>query len=359
MQFSVIQNTLLTPDSPDKAVYNLILAYKPDQNCAELTTYQPGDWLTVNTKNHDDMISTVLSLLGLTGSEHIELRRIGEVTIYDALQQHLEITQLNPAILNKIKRQYALGDWPDRQAMMDYADGRDIVDLLQAFPTLKTMGVEFLGLLSPLAPRYYSIASQADATGEVSLVYKQVVYEREGRIRQGVASRYLSALSVGKTIEGEFKNNAMFKLPEDPQTPIIMVGAGTGIAPFIGFMQQRAEQATSGKNLLFFGETNRIHSFLFEDELMQWQQEGKLQLFTAFSRDQAEKEYVQDVIRQQKIVIQSQIEQGGVIYICGSQIRLAAAVEQALTEILSECGLDESMSWQALKESRRIQMDVY
>ena len=359
MQFSVIQNRLLTPSSPDKAVYHLTLSTSSKERAVEGIDYQPGDWLTLTVKNHDDIVNAVLALLPLSGHEMIELRRIGEVSVYEALKAYLEITQLNPAILNKIHRQFQLGDWADRQAMMDYANGRDIVDLLIAFPSLQEMGPEFLALLSPLAPRYYSIASQANEETEVSVVYKHVVYEREGRVRQGVASHFLSTLKAGDSIEGEFKSNAMFKLPEDISKPIIMIGAGTGIAPFIGFMQQRAEQEESGQNLLFFGETNRAHSFLFEEELTQWQQQDKLTLFTAFSRDQAEKCYVQDVMLQQKTLIASLIEQGGVIYLCGSQERLAKAVELVLTEICESCLAEKEITVQTLRENRQLQMDVY
>lgn len=359
MQFSVVQNQLLTPQSPDKSVFDLVLKSDINQQPIDEACFQPGDWLALSVENHSDVIDSVLGLLQLSGSELIELRRVGEVTTAEALQKHLEITQLNPAILNKLKRQYDLGDWADRQEMMAYAEGRDIIDLLEAFPSLKKMGTEFLGLLSPLAPRYYSIASAPNSAGTVSVLYKHVCYEREGRERQGVATRFLSVLKKGEMVVGEFKPNPTFKLPENPETPIMMIGAGTGVAPFIGFMQQRSQQEEVGQNVLFFGETHRDSSFLFEEQLLEWQQQDKLVLFTAFSRDQAEKQYIQDVLLQQKDQVIDLIRAGAVIYICGSQDRMALSVEKRLTEMFETEFDDEEISWQSLKEARRIQMDIY
>ena len=359
MQFTVIKNTPLTPQSPDKSVFHLVLSATSNAPLITADDYQTGDWLALDSVNQSGLVDVILELLDLLGSEVTTLRRIGEVTARQALQEHLEITQLNPAILNKLQRQYQMGDWSDRQAMMDYAQDRDIIDLLTAFPALKEMGIDFLRLLSPLAPRYYSIASQVDNQGQVAVVYKQVIYEREGRVREGVASRYLSLLKPGDVIEGEFKANPTFKLPEDPATPIIMVGAGTGIAPFIGFMQQRSQTDQTNQNYLFFGETNRKTSFLFEEQLLNWQQKDQLQLFTAFSRDQAEKMYVQDLLRQKKVQLASLIKEGAIVYLCGSQTRVAEGVEVLFNEMASEGLLGEGVDWQSLKTNRQLQMDVY
>jgi len=359
MQLTVIQNRLLTPQSPDKSIYYLTLKVDSVRENRSDISYQPGDWLTLQAENNLDLVNQTLALLSLSGTEKITLRRHGEVTTTTALQSHLELTQLNPAILNKCQRQYGFGDWADRQAMMDYARGRDIIDLLMLFPSLQAMGLEFLQLLSSLTPRYYSIASILDENNLVSILYKHVRYEREGRERQGVTTRLLADLNTSDTVQGEFIANGNFKLPKDSKVPIIMIGAGTGIAPFIGFMQQRVQDSDGGENLLFFGETHRETSFLFEEDLTDWQAQKKLTLFTAFSRDQPQKIYVQDMIEQQKERIFSLIQSGGIIYICGSQSGLAVGVEAALKELFNESMALDEMNWQSLKDKRQIQMDVY
>lgn len=223
MRLIVKSNQNLTPLCEDKAIYHLVLIPEP----GERLEYQPGDWLTIQAANQMEWVEPLLECLGLTGDESIELRRVGSVSAREALHKHLEISQLNPAILNKLQRQYQLGDWADRQAMMDFAYGRDILDLLDAFPSLGSLGIEFLNLLSPLGPRYYSIASAMEAVGnEVHLVVKLVSYVNEhvsSRVHLGVASYAISRLSAGVEVEAEFKPTPTFQLPEESDTPIVMI----------------------------------------------------------------------------------------------------------------------------------------
>lgn len=363
MKFTVVSNHNLTALCSHKAIYHLVLA-----PAGEPAGYQPGDWLTLQAHNPQAWVDALLSRLRLSGDEPLALRRVGEVTAREALRNHLEISQLNPAILNKLQRQHGLGDWADRQAMIDYAYGRDILDLLEAFPSLAAQGVDFLTLLAPLAPRYYSIASAPVAVGEqVHLLVKQVVYPGpapDKRLHYGVASYAVSQLVAGDEVHAQIKSNPTFKLPEDPATPIIMIGAGTGLAPFIGFMQQRTQQAAGGENVLFFGETHRTCAFLFERELSVWQAQGKLQLHCAFSRDQAHKCYVQHRLWEQREAMWARMrDEGAVLYLCGSQFGLAQAVTATWLQILQTLGgYDEvgaQQQWQAWRESRRVQLDVY
>jgi sulfite reductase (NADPH) flavoprotein alpha-component len=366
MRFRVISNQNITHLCQDKALYHLVL--QPEDG--QLLDYQPGDWLRLQASNQPEWVAALLEELSLSDEEFIELRRVGRVSVKQALTHHLEISQLNPAILNKIQRQYALGNWVDRQAMMDYATGRDILDLLQTFSSLKALGVEFLSLLSPLAPRYYSIASAPVAVGNrIHLVVKLVTYLPEvdsrlaNRRHYGVASYMVSQLQAEDEVEGDIKPNPTFKLPLDSSIPIIMIGAGTGIAPYIGFIQQRVADKTSGQNTLFFGETHQACSFLFSDYLQRCQKVGQLDLFTAFSRDQAEKNYVQDVMQQQAENLWKQIEQGAIIYICGDQYSLAKSVENTWIELIMQFDKVDSESaqntWQAWRKQKRVQLDVY
>lgn len=357
MLLQVTQSQLLTPYSAIKSVYLLSLQHPQ----GERLSYQPGDWLTVQAVNPPELVEKLLECLRLSGEETVCLRRAGEVKVSEALGKHLEITQLNPAILNKMQRQLQLGEWQDRQAMIEHAYGRDILDLLTEFPHMAQMGIEFLDWLAPLAPRYYSIASASDKT--VQILFKAVRYRFNDREKSGVASNFLAGLTSGDLIEADFKENPMFKLPEDPQTPIVMFGAGTGLAPFLGFMQQRVRQLDGGDNLLFFGETEKAHSCLCCDQLEEWKAAGRLELFLAFSRDQAEKRYVQHLMLEQKEKLWSLWEAGAVLYICGSQQYLAPALETLWQKwFMEELGLDASAAqalWQQSRKQKRIQLDVY
>ena len=363
MRLIVKSNQNMTPKSCDKTVFHLVLAPK-DQTCLD---YHAGDWLTVQACNQDVWVQAILNALALTGDETLELRRVGRVTVKEALTAHLEISQLNPAILNKLQRQHQMGEWSDRQAMMDAAYGRDVLDLFEMFPALTAWGLEFISLLSPLAPRYYSIASAPIAVGnEVHLVVKQVVYRNpliSERTHYGVASYAISHLKPGQEVECELKRNPTFQLPEDSTTPIIMLGAGTGIAPYIGFLQQRIADNSAGENILIFGETRQACSFLFGEFLTDCVAQQHLTLFTAFSRDQTEKIYVQNRIREQADLLWRAIQQGAHIYICGSQFGLAEDVKTAWLGLImhyDQVDLDVAeQTWQAWRKQKRLQMDVY
>jgi len=366
MLLTVDSNSCITPLSIDKSIYFLTLSVN-QQNTDETLQYAPGDWLTIQPENRDELVDALLSALSLRGDETVELRRNGEVSVKQALTQHIEISQLNPAILNKLQRQQGLGSWDSRQAMMDYAYGKDILDLLTTFPELKQQGVEFLKLLSPLAPRYYSIASAPNERGQVSLLYKAVQYENADRKRFGVASNYMAQLQAGQVLEVEVKPNPLFTLPEDSSKPVIMVGAGTGLAPFIGFMQQRAaQQQTRQKcaiNLLFFGETYQQSNCLFCDEFKAWQEKGLVQTYYAFSRDQPDKVYVQQRLLEQAEKLWLLLSEGTNFYICGSQFQLAESVKQTMLTIFQQQGkLTEEAAaeyWQTLKTNKQLQLDVY
>ena len=361
MNLTITNNTCLTVNSVDKSIYYLTLCVP--QNSSESLSYEAGDWLIVQPENSPEMVSEVLEKLALTGNESIELRRTGLVTSKQALQKHLELTQLNPAILNKLQRQMGLGDWADRQAMMDYAYGRDILDLLALYPQLKELGLEFFNFLSPLAPRYYSIASAPINAAEVSILYKAVQYKTNNRMRYGVASSMLQYAKPDEVLQVELKSNPTFKLPKNSGTPIIMVGAGTGLAPFIGFMQSREQDELSGEAILFFGETHQKTNCLFCDEFKHWQERGLVECFYAFSRDQADKIYVQQRIVEQAEKVWALVNRGAHFYICGSQTQLAESVKQTMLDLFQSQGAmsaeDSQEFWLALRREKRLQMDVY
>lgn len=356
MQLQVVFNHNLTPLS-EKDIYHIQLSSQTPLD------YQEGDWLKVFPQNLPGLVKIVLKKLNLSGSETLELRRLGSMTVLDALTHHLEITQLNPAILNKIQRQFDLNLWPNRQAMMDDAKGKDIVDLLERFAFLPRLGLDFLALLSPLAPRYYSISSAPIDEYKMDLLYLEVVSQCQERTRFGVASHELAQLQPGDFLKVEISHNATFKLPEHLTTPIIMVGAGTGLAPYRGFCQARFASDEPSENWLFFGEIHRASSFLWQDELEAWQAQRGLNLLCAFSRDQAEKLYVTDLLWQHKKPLWETLQKGAHFYICGSKVGLARGVEQVMLRILqTEGGLSEEQAqaqWRSWKTQRRVQQDVY
>ncbi len=365
MKLTLVEKQNQTPQA-DKTVWCVTFKYQEEAH------YQPGDWLTLKVSNSPVLIAEIKQKLGLTGQERVTLRRVGEVSVDEALTNHLEISQLNPAILNKLQRQYFDYldgySWTDRQQMMEYAYGRDILDLLNAFPKLSSLKTELLTLLSPLAPRYYSIAScETVHPQQVRLLIRQVVYETHHRIHYGVASNYIALMKLGEQIEGDFLSNRNFKLPESSETPIIMIAAGVGLAPFLGFLEAREQQKqagqTVGENWLFFGETHQETTFLCRSELDAWQQQGLLKLTTAFSRDGEEKAYVQHRLLEAGEAVYQQLQAGAVMYVCGSKDKLAPAIEKSLQQILQQyAGLSEEASVervQQLKQTQQLQMDVY
>lgn len=357
MTLKLVERLNLTPNLTQAPSY--LIKLEADQ----ALNYQSGDWVSIQGENCATLVTQILQRLNLNPNNLIELRRAGPVSIQQALSQHLELTLLDPALLNKLKRQHGFELWADRRAMQAYAQNKDILDLLDAFPQLIEMGEAFLQLLSPLAPRYYSIASSPQQNDkQIHIIYKHIEFERNQRLRQGVVSGYLSRAPLGQEIEADIKPNAQFKLPDHPATPIIMLAAGTGIAPFIGFMQERAQQ-NSGDNILFFGEKTQQNHFLCRQQLERWVAQQQLTLHTAFSRDQQQKFYVQDKLWQQRDAFIKSWQQGAQIYLCGDKQGFAAEVEMTIKRIWMQAfnyTQDQANeTWQQSKKQQRIQLDVY
>lgn len=354
MLFQVSSNQNLTP-SADKSIYHLILTAQTP------CPYEAGDWLAVRCYNQPELVEQFLLKMSLRGDEPFEVRREGVMPLREALLNYLELTQINPGILNKCQRLLNLTLWDDRQAMMDYAYGRDIIDLIDEFDWVKPLGMAFVAMLSRLAPRYYSIASApVKSQNQVEVVYRTVVYQTHGRQKQGVATGYMMGLTPGDEVDATIMPNQNFKLPQNLEVPILMLAAGTGVAPFRGFMQARTQMAASSQNWLFYGETHAKTSFIFQSQWADWVKAGQLTLTTAFSRDQAEKIYVQDRLWAHKETVWQWIERGAVIYVCGSQAHFAQSVEAMLKKIITKVGQqNEEIFWQKLKDERRLQMDVY
>ena len=359
----LLVNRLMTEGS-DKETRHFELSLK-DSNLH----YLPGDSLGVLPINCESVVNNLLSAVGLIGDETIEL---GEesLVLKVALINRFACTVLSKIQIKKFnefaqsEKLANLLELANKDALVEYMWGRELMDLFLEFPQPEMSAQDFVGLLRPMPPRLYSIASSISAhPEEVHLTVAVVRYEGNGRKRKGVCSSYL-AERAGDTIPCYFHPNKNFKLPEDSSTPIIMVGPGTGIAPFRAFIEERKAQGSSGKNWLFFGDRSKNTDYLYGDEWEAYQKDGILnQLDLAWSRDQAEKVYVQHKMLEKKGELWSWLNDGAIFYVCGDASRMAKDVDQALRSIAqSEGGVSEedAGSWvKNLQKERRYLKDVY
>ncbi|MBL0477253.1 assimilatory sulfite reductase (NADPH) flavoprotein subunit [Aeromonas veronii] len=328
-------------------------------------TYQPGDALGVWFDNDAELVGEVLALTGLSGDE-----ATAHGTLHAALTSHFELTRLHGGFIT------GLADISDNAALKDLAGDKaqvnalvasaQVVDVLKRFPTALT-AEQLVGLLRPLTPRLYSIASaQSEVEEEVHLTVGVVRYPQEdGTVRSGAASSYLADRLIE---DGEVRvfveHNDNFRLPQNPDTPVIMVGPGTGIAPFRAFMQEREAQGAEGKNWLFFGNPHFTLDFLYQVEWQRYVKSGLLsKISLAFSRDQANKIYVQDRLREAGLELYQWLEAGAHFYVCGDANKMAKDVQEALLEVIAEHGhksreeAEEYLS--ELRRAKRYQRDVY
>ena len=330
--------------------------------------YQPGDALGVWYQNDPELVKELVELLWLKGDEPVTVDG-KTLPLVDALQWHFELTVNTANIVENYatltRSESLLPLVGDKAQLQQYAATTPIVDMVRFSPA-QLDAEALIGLLRPLTPRLYSIASsQAEVESEVHVTLGVVRYEIEGRARAGGASSFLAdRVEEEGEVRVFIEHNDNFRLPANPQTPVIMIGPGTGIAPFRAFMQQRAADGAEGKNWLFFGNPHFTEDFLYQVEWQRYVKEGVLsRIDMAWSRDQKEKIYVQDKLREQGAELWRWINDGAHIYVCGDANRMAKDVEQALLEVIAEFGAmdieaaDEFLS--ELRVERRYQRDVY
>jgi sulfite reductase (NADPH) flavoprotein alpha-component len=331
-------------------------------------TYQAGDALGVWFENDTELVAELIAILGLSGNENIDVG--GErLSLEQALISTLEITQTAPNFISfwadKSQDKALLTLSEDKNAAREYAGNHQIIDVVKAAPA-KVTAQDFVDALRKITPRLYSIASsQAEVEEEVHLTVGLVEYSENDQLRSGGASSFLGKrLAEGGTVKVFIEHNDNFRLPENGDTPVIMIGPGTGIAPFRAFMQEREASEASGDNWLFFGDQTFTQDFLYQVEWQGYLKSGLLtHLDLAFSRDQAAKIYVQDRLREKASEIFAWLERGAHLYICGDMSRMAKDVELALVDIIAEHGkLSTEQAQDYLKELRnakRFQKDVY
>jgi len=298
-------------------------------------TYQPGDALGVLAENSAARVATWLEHFKLDGTTEVQLgaRRL---SLVDTLTRHREITRLARPLL------LALSDTAGNESLKSIvADAAQLTRLLRDVPPLELLrrfpasldAQTLVDLLRPLTPRLYSIASSSDAVGDE--VHLTVAVDPDG-----VASGFLGDRAEGATVPVFIEANPRFRLPADPSRDVIMIGPGTGVAPFRGFVQHRIAAGATGRNWLFFGAPKLRDDFLYQTEWLDARQKGQLRLDVAFSRDQAHKVYVQDRLREQAGELNRWLDGGAQVFVCGDATRMAPDVHAALIDVVTQGGLD-------------------
>ncbi|NLR44247.1 assimilatory sulfite reductase (NADPH) flavoprotein subunit [Priestia megaterium] len=334
-------------------------------------TYEPGDSLGIYPENDPELVDLLLNEFKWDASESVTVNKEGETRpLREALLSNFEITVLTKPLLkqateltgnDKLK---ALVE--NREELKAYTQGRDVIDLVRDFGPWNVSAQEFVAILRKMPARLYSIASSLSANpDEVHLTIGAVRYEAHGRERKGVCSVLCSErLQPGDTIPVYLQSNKNFKLPQKQETPIIMVGPGTGVAPFRSFMQEREETGAKGKSWMFFGDQHFVTDFLYQTEWQKWLKDGVLtKMDVAFSRDTEEKVYVQNRMLEHSKELFQWLEEGASFYVCGDKTNMARDVHNTLVEIVETEGKmsrEEAEAYLAeMKKQKRYQRDVY
>lgn len=375
----IVENSLYTRENPFLALVNVnqkITANHSDRDIRHIEldlsdsgiTYQVGDTLGVWYENSTTLIDEILSITKLSNDDKVELN--GEFySLKQALIEKVELTQNTPIIIKKyaelIKNNELLTLIQDKTALRDFAQTTPIIDMLSHYPT-KFNAQSLINLFRPLTPRFYSIASAQDEVGaEAHLTVNIVQYLINNQQRTGGASYFLAnQIPEQSQVKVFIEKNDNFRLPNDNSQAIIMIAAGTGIAPFRAFLQQRASESASGQNWLIFGNPHFTADFLYQVEWQNYLKDGVLsRIDLAWSRDQAQKIYVQDKLLAQATNIWQWLQQGAYLYVCGDADNMAKAVNIALLQIIMQQGQyneEQANSYlDELRSNKRYQRDIY
>ena len=365
----VITNDRLTGPESEKETIHIELELE------EGMSYTPGDAVGIIPTNREAQVDDVLEALGYTGAERVLDHYKNEIDLHEALTRHLGIGKLARGSVNQYIKLFgenvpqglkALQGQENKAAAEEYVWGREFVDLVREFPGAVTEPQQLFNVLQRLTPRMYSIASsQLAHPGEVHTTVRVIKYHAHGLDRQGVCSGHLGERApVGGTMPIFLHENNAFRLPEDSHAPVIMIGPGTGIAPFRAFLEERQAKGEKGPNWLFFGEQRRVSDFLYEEQFNAMLADGTLaKLHTAFSRDSSKKVYVQDRMQENAKEVYDWLEQGAYFYVCGDASRMAKDVETALLDCIAKGSngtLEHAQEYLSnMKKAKRYQRDVY
>lgn len=335
--------------------------------------YQPGDCLAIYPENHPQLVQDILEAMGWSGEEFVTINKTGEQkSLRDALLTHYEITVLTKPLLTQAAaltgnaQLQELVQSGHEAELKSYLNGRDLLDLIQDFSLKGHSAQEITSILRKIPPRQYSISSSPTAyPDEVHITVRTVNYESYGRARYGVCSTQLAQRAeVGDYLPAYIQQNDQFRLPDNPDTPIIMIGPGTGVAPFRAFLGEREETGATGKSWLFYGDQHFTTDFLYQIEWQRWLKDGVLtRMDVAFSRDTAEKVYVQHRMLEHSREVYEWLEEGAVIYVCGDEKRMARDVHTTLLQIIErEGGLNAEQAVEYLtrmQQGKRYLRDIY
>jgi sulfite reductase (NADPH) flavoprotein alpha-component len=334
--------------------------------------YEAGDACGVVPQNDLCLVEEILHTLNFSGSVPVQLPKSGATTLADALLHHLQITRLTRkmieayATIGQCQQLFDLLAFEQQAHLEKYTYDRGLIDLLQDYPGILRDPADLIAMLQRLAPRLYSISSSPSAhAGEIHTTVAVVRYRSHNRERGGVCSTLLAdRTSTGESLPVYIHPNKRFRLPVDSSAPIIMIGPGTGIAPFRSFLHERRALNHTGRNWLFFGERSATTDFLYRDELESMQSDGHLaHLDLAFSRDQAHKIYVQDRMLERGQEFYSWLQDGASVYVCGDATQMAKDVDATLHTIVERHGnLSAEIASeyvQRLKDQHRYHRDVY
>jgi sulfite reductase (NADPH) flavoprotein alpha-component len=341
-------------------------------------TYTPGDSLGAFAQNPPTLVDEVIALLGFPPHTPVKGAQGQPATLREALLKDYTLNRANRKVMAGLAERISQGEQRNRlmeivdnsEVLSDYIYTRDYVDILKEFDEARFETPEiFLAQLTPVVPRLYSLASSLQAhPGEAHICISVVRYETHGRAKKGLASGFFADHTemFVKNIPIYIQESRSFRLPKDNSTDIIMVGPGTGIAPFRAFLEQRTLEGATGRNWLIFGEQHRATDFLYGDEFLDYQQKGKLQrLDLAFSRDQDHKIYVQHRLLENAKELWAWLQKGAYFYVCGDAKRMAKDVHQALISIAqTEGGLSPEAAGNyvnvtLMRNERRYLRDVY
>ncbi|WP_010494462.1 assimilatory sulfite reductase (NADPH) flavoprotein subunit [Paenibacillus elgii] len=367
-QAAVLENLNLNGRGSDRETRHLEISLEGSN-----LQYEPGDSLGVYPKNHPTLVDELIQALDGNRGELVPVDKNGtERPLLEALTSYYEITVLTKPLLEQ-----AAALFPDsglqellaaghEQELRAYIKNRDLLDLVQDYQLKGVSGKQFVSILRKLPPRLYSISSSPKAyPDEVHLTVRKVQYEAHGRERYGVCSAYIADhLELGDSLPVFIQHNPNFKLPQNPDTPVIMIGPGTGAAPFRAFLGEREESGAEGKTWLFFGDRHFSTDFLYQVEWQRWLKDGVLtRMDVAFSRDTDEKVYVQHRLLEHGKELYQWLEEGAAIYVCGDEKHMAHDVHAALLTIIErEGGLSSEAAAEylaRLQQDKRYQRDVY
>lgn len=362
----LVDRRLLTHASSSKQTMHFAF----DLGAGEIT-YEAGDACGVIAQNDPALVEQLLAATHFAETDTVQIPKVGDVSVRDALLHYLQPTRLTRKAIVAFAEKAGCGTLdallePQAASHLDaYLHGRDLIDLLQTYPGVLTKPSDLVEILPRLAPRLYSISSSPGAHGrELHCTIAVVRYNAQERERGGVASTMLSdRTAVGSNLPIYIQPNPRFRLPADSSGPMIMIGPGTGIAPFRAFLHERRALGHTGPNWLFFGERSGATDFLYRDELNAFADDGHLRLSTAFSRDQEHKVYVQDRMMEHGEEFFRWLQEGASVYVCGDASRMAKDVDAALHRIVEQHGglpADAAQEYVSeLNDAHRYHRDVY